>query len=56
MGKKYQIGKKFAHRKQGLFLSVFVDDIKMVGKKQNMTHMWKKLMKLVDLGEPNFIS
>ena len=26
----------FAHRKQGLFLSVCVDDIKMAGKKQNM--------------------
>ena len=37
------------HRKQGLFLSVFVDDIK---KKQNMARMWKKLMKHVDLDEP----
>ena len=26
----------FVHRKQGLFLSVYVDDIKMSGKKQNM--------------------
>ena len=26
----------FVHRKQGLFLSVYVDDMKMAGKKQNM--------------------
>ena len=42
----------FVHRKQGLFLSVYVDDIKMVGKKQNMAPMWKKLMKNVDIDEP----
>ena len=28
-----------------VFLSVYVDDIKMVGKNQNMAPMWKKLMK-----------
>ena len=33
----------FVHRKQGFFLSVFVDHIRMVGK---------TLMKFVDLGEP----
>ena len=33
----------FVHRKQGLFLSVYVDDIKIAGKKQNMAPMWKKL-------------
>ena len=43
----------FVHRKQGLFLSVCVDDIKMAGKKQNMACMWKKLMKNVDIDEPN---
>ena len=42
----------FVHRKQRLFLSVYVDDIKMAGKKQNMSSMWKKLMKNVDLDEP----
>ena len=26
----------FVHREQGLFLSAYVDDIKMIGKKQNM--------------------
>ena len=42
----------FVHRKQGLFLSVYADDIKMAGKKQNMAPMWKRLMKNVDLEEP----
>ena len=40
------------YRKQGLFLSVHVDDIKMTGKKQNLSPMRKTLMKRVDLGEP----
>ena len=39
-----ELGCLFVYRKQGLFLSVYVDDV------QNPT--WKKLMKLVDLGEP----
>ena len=36
----------------GLFLSVYVDYIKLTGKKQNIDPMWKVLMKDVDLGEP----
>ena len=42
----------FVHRKQGFFLSVHVDDIKMAGKKQNTAPMWQQLMKDVDLEEP----
>ena len=42
----------FVQRKQGLFLSVNVDDIKMSGKKQNMAPTWQKVMKNVDLEEP----
>ena len=30
----------FVHREKGLFLSVYVDDIKLAGKKQNMNPMW----------------
>ena len=46
MGKRYRIGNVFfVHRKQGLFLSVYVDDIKMAGKKQNTAPERKKLMK-----------
>ena len=40
------------HRQKGLFLSVYVDDIKLAGKKQNLDPMWKLLNKEVDLGEP----
>ena len=40
----------FVHRKQQLFSSVSVDDIKKwLGKKQNFAILWKKLMKDVDL-------
>ena len=38
--------------KKGLFFSVYVDDIKLDGKKQNIHPMWKVLNKEVDLGEP----
>ena len=40
------------HHEKGLFLSVYVDDIKLAGKKQNMNPMWNVLNKEVDLGEP----
>ena len=39
----------FVHREKGLFLSVYVDDIKLAGKKQNINPMWKVLNKEVDL-------
>ena len=42
----------FVHRKQGLFLSENVDDIRMAGWNLNMAPMWKKLMENVDLDEP----
>ena len=52
-GKKYQIWDSvLVHRKQKLFLSVYVDDIKIAEKKQNLAPMWKKLMKNVDIEEP----
>ena len=41
----------FVHRGKGLFLSVYVDDIKLAGKKQNLDPMWNVLNKEVDLGE-----
>ena len=52
IGKSTELGLFFVFRKQGLFLSVYVDDVKMAGKKQNLAPMWKKLMKNVDLDEP----
>ena len=42
-GRKYQIENVCSVIGNGLFLSVYVDDIKMTGK-QNMDRMWKKLM------------
>ena len=42
----------FVHREKGLFLSVYVDDIILAGKKQNIDPMWKVLNKEVDFGEP----
>ena len=42
----------FVYREKGIFLSVYVDDIKLAGKKQNIDPMWKVLNKEVDLGEP----
>ena len=40
----------FVNREKGLFLSEYVDDIKLAGKKQNINPTWKILMKDVDLG------
>ena len=53
-GRKFQFGNdySFVHRQNGLFLFVHVDDIKLVGRKQNIDPMWKVLNKAVDLGEP----
>ena len=42
----------FVHHAKGLFLSVFVDNIKLDGKKQNIDPMWKVLNKEFELGEP----
>ena len=42
----------FVKPEKGLFLSVYVDDIKLAGKKQNTDPTWKIHMKDVDLGEP----
>ena len=42
----------FVNRAKGLFLYVYVDDIKLAGKTANIEPTWKILMKDVDLGEP----
>ena len=42
----------FVHREKGLLLSVYVDDIKLAVKKQNLDPMWTLPNKEVDLGEP----
>ena len=51
--RKFQIGNvSLFIVKKWLFLSVYVDDIKLAGKKHNIDSMWKVLKKKVDLGEP----
>ena len=51
--RKFQIGNvSLFIVKKGLFLSVYVDDIKLAGKKHNFDPMWKVLNKEVDLEEP----
>ena len=52
VGKKFQFECLFVNREKGLFFSVFVDDRKLAGKKQNIDLMWNVLMKGVDLEEP----
>ena len=42
----------YVHREKALFLSVYEDDIKLAGKKQNIDPKWKVLNQGVDLGEP----
>ena len=42
----------FVHRKQQLFLSVYVDDFKMAGNKANLDQMWKELGKEINLEPP----
>ena len=56
-GRKFQIENVsfFVHREKGLFSSMYVDDIKLAGKKQNLDPMWKVLNKEVDFGEPTNI-
>ena len=53
-GKSTELGMSVRASKRGLFLSVYVDDIN-IGTKQNLSPMWKKLKKPVDLGEPTSV-
>ena len=39
----------FHHPEKGLYLSVYVDDFRMAGKKEHMTAMWKKLRETLEL-------
>ena len=43
----------FVHREKGLFLSVYVDDLKLAGKKQNKNPMWKLLFLKSIWGNPH---
>ena len=52
LGEGFQLGMLIRAPPKGLFLSVYVDDLKLTGKKQNINPMWKVLNKEVELGEP----
>ena len=43
----------FVHREKGLFLSVYVDDIKLAGKKQNLDPMWETTQQRSRFGRTN---
>ena len=45
----------FVDREKGLLLSVYVDEIKLAGKKQNIDPMWKVLMKYIDVVKTDII-
>ena len=40
------------HKKKQLFLSIYVDDFKMAGKKENLAPMWTELRKTLNLEPP----
>ena len=42
----------YVHREKQLFLSVYVDDLKMAGKKENMKPMWDAMREHVELEPP----
>ena len=52
VGKNFKWECLFVKRARGLFLFMYVDDIKLAGKRENIKPTWKILMKDVDLGEP----
>ena len=47
-----QHGNDCACTNKSVFLSVYVDDINMVGKAQNLRRMWKSLKEEIDLEDP----
>ena len=52
VGRRFPTGNAYSYTVKKDFLSVYVDDIKLAGKKQNIKPMWKLLNKEVGLGEP----
>ena len=53
VGRRFPIVNAYSYTvKKRLFLSEYVDDIKLAGKKHDINPMWEVLNKEVDLGEP----
>ena len=42
----------YFHREKQLFLSVYVDDLRMAGKQGNIKPMWDEIKKLMNLLDP----
>ena len=42
----------YFHADDRLFLSVYVDDFKMAGLKTNLSSMWSRIRKVIDLDDP----
>ena len=51
LGESSKLGVFFVNSDKGLFLSVYVDDIQLAGKTENINPTWKILKGDVDLGE-----
>ena len=51
-GRKFQIGNVSLYIVKKDYSYLYVDDIKLAGKKHNIDPMWNGLNKEVDLGEP----
>ena len=49
-GESFKLGIFFVNREKELFLSVYVDDTKLAGKKQNIDPTWKTFLDHVFLG------
>ena len=47
LGKSSELGMVIRSPRKGLFLSLYVDDIKLGGKKQNINPTWKILMNML---------
>ena len=52
LGKVFNWESLFVNREKGLFLSVYVDDVKLASKTGNIEPTWQILMEDVELGEP----
>ena len=52
LGESSELGMFIREPVKGLLLSLYVDDVKLAGKKQNMDPIWKVLMKDVGWEEP----
>ena len=57
VGKKFRNWEcLFVNREKGLFLFVYVDNMKLAEKKQNIDPTWKTMMKDIDFGRTNIIT